>query len=58
LIAQTAKVRAYGNGNVNVNVKKSLKANGSGNGNIRKTGSGTIEAGSGIVGNGDILSNK
>ncbi len=54
LLSKTAKVRTLGNGNVHVNSLISLNAVGSGNGNVIQTGSGKIDATSGIMGNGEV----
>lgn len=54
LNAKTAKVKCFGNGNVVVNAQITLSATGAGNGNVIQVGTGTIDALSGITGNGEV----
>lgn len=54
LKSKICKVKKIGNGDVAVSADVSLSANGTGNGDIILTGPATIEAMSGVVGNGKL----
>lgn len=58
LIAKTVKVEKSGNSNVYINTNYSFSANGDGNGNVTNKGTGKADAGSGIIGNGEVKTHQ
>jgi uncharacterized membrane protein YphA (DoxX/SURF4 family) len=58
LNAKFAEVKSEGNGSVKVNISASLSANGRGNGSIINVGKGKIEPLSGIIGSGEVRSER